>query len=163
MAHVHVPPAAAVGVLEDTGQADVADDRVPVQREDQIAETLVVDDAGHVVLIGQDQRLRTGDAEAGGQGGVEELVVRGPHEWVVDDGDPLQHGVLQVAAVVGDLVRDAVDEDDIRARLVHGSAAEADVLGDHALVPPVDGVDERRREGPLATDQQADFQHSEPC
>jgi hypothetical protein len=42
---------------------------------------------------------------------------------------PLQHGVLQIGAVVGHFVGDTVDDDRVLIRLVHLRAAELDELG----------------------------------
>ena len=102
-----------------------------------------------------------GEPEPGGQRRAEELVVGGPHERVVDDGGPFEHGVLEVAAVVRDLVRDPVDEHGVGHRLVHPGAAEPGELGDDAGVPPVHLVDELRRERPLAAHDQADLLHGD--
>lgn len=57
LADVDFLPAAAVGVLEYTREPDVVDHRLPVQRKDQVPETLGVDDAGDVLLVGEHQGL----------------------------------------------------------------------------------------------------------
>ncbi len=162
-AHVHFLPAAAVRVLQDAGQPGVLHDRPPVERIDQVAQALVVHDAGHVLLVRQYDRLRVRDAEPVRERSAEELVIGRPHERVVHHGDALQHGVLQEGPVVRYLVRDAVDQHRVLARLAHARAAQLDVLRDHALVPPIDLFDEGRREGPLPAHDQAHLQrHDNP-
>ena len=91
---VHVLPAAAPGVLEDSGQPDIGDDGVPVQRIVQVAQTLA-DDALDIRLVGQDQRSGRRDSQAGNQAGAEELVVRAPPERVVDGVRALEQRVLR--------------------------------------------------------------------
>ena len=81
-------------VLQDARQPDIVDDTVPVDGIFQIAQTLIMLDAGNVFLVRQRDRARAGDAEACRERRVEELVVRRPHEGVVDDDGALKYGVL---------------------------------------------------------------------
>src|SRR5690242_5576332 len=132
VADVDLFPAAAVGVFEHTGQANIVYDGLPVHPF-KVAQAVGVDDAGDVVFVGQGNGLGAGDAEPGGKGRLEELVVGGPHEGVVDDGCALENGVLEVGAVVGHLLGDAVYDDGVGAVRVHLGRADLDVLGDDAL------------------------------
>jgi hypothetical protein len=109
-------------------------------------------------LFGSTTVLGVSDAELVSQRGLEKLVVGGPHERVVDHRRALKDGVLEVGAVVGYFVGDAIDEDGVGHRLVHARAAELGVLGDDAGVAPLDRLNECRRPRPLAPDQQADLQ-----
>mgnify|MGYP001482927244 CR=1 FL=1 len=158
VADVDVVPAAAVRVLEHAGQADVLDDAMPIERELQVPQALVVDDPGNVVLVGQGDGLGRGDPDLAGQRGAEELVVGRPHERVVDDLHALEDGVLEIGPVVGHFVGDTVDEHGIGARLVHPRATDLDELGDDALLATGDLLDEFGREGPLAADDQSDLE-----
>src|SRR5690606_36617058 len=145
-----------VGVLEDAREPDVVEDGVPVEGVDEVAEGLVVDDAGDVVLVREDDRLRVRDAELRSERGAEELVVGAPHERVVEDGHDVERGVLEVGPVERDLVRDPVDEDVVGARHVHPRRADLDELRYDALVAAVDLLDERGRERPLPPDDETD-------
>ena len=131
---VDVLPAAARVRLEDRRAADVVEQPVPVDRIDQVVQRLGRQiDVGRIALLRQQHRPRDGDAELGHHRVVEELVVGRPPERVVDDVGALQHGVLHRAAVVLDLVRDAVDDDAIARRLVHLRPAELDHLAGDAV------------------------------
>jgi len=158
-ADVDVAPAAAMRVLEDARQSDVIDDRLPVERIPQVSQALIVLDAGNVFLVRQGDGPRARHAEARRKRRVEELVVRRPHEWIVDDDRALQHGVLQERAIIRHLVRDAIDDDGVVHELVHRRPAELDVFGDDPLTAAVHFLDEGRRERPLAPDHETNFQH----
>jgi hypothetical protein len=93
------------------------------------------------------------DTQLVGQTGPEELIVGAPPEWIVDDDRALQHGVLEIRAIVRDLVRDAIDQHIVGAGLVHARAAKHRELGMHARATIVDLLDEGRRPRPFATDQ----------
>ena len=104
---------------------------------------------GTYSLLGKHHRLRAGDAQAGGQAGFEELVVGGPHEGIVDHVAALQNGVLEIRAVVGHLVRNAIYQHGIGAGLIHAGTAQFGVLGCHPGVAAVDLFDKRRRPRPF--------------
>ncbi len=149
-----VLPAAAVRVLENARKPDVPQYCVPVEREHQVAETLLVADPRDVLLVRQHDGLGARDPEPGRERRAEELVVSAPHERVVDDRHPLEHGVLQVRPVERDLVRDTVDDDGVGARRIHTLGAELGVLGDHAAIATVHFLDKLWRERPLPTDDE---------
>jgi len=113
LAQVHFFPAASVRVLEDARKSHVVDHRLPIEREHQIAKALGVDDAGHILLVGEHYGPRAREAQRARQGGTEELVVGRPHERIVDDGDALKSGVLEVGPIERDLVGDPIDDDSI--------------------------------------------------
>src|SRR4030095_9122262 len=104
-------PPAAVRILEDARHSYVIEDRAPVERILEVPQALTGDNAGNVILVRQQDRLRRRDAELRDEERAEILVVGRPHEWIVDDGLPLEHGLLEVRAVHRDLVRDTVGED----------------------------------------------------
>src|SRR5438445_1404620 len=145
----------AVRVLEYAGKPDVPQHRVPVEREHQVAEALLVTDPRDVLLVRQHDGLRARDPEPGRERRAEELVIGAPHEGVVDDRHALEHGVLQVRAVKWDLVRDTVDDDGVGARRIHTLGAEFGVLGDHAAIATVHFLDRLWWERPLTTDAAA--------
>src|SRR5436305_9855342 len=101
---VDVAPAAAVGILEYARQSDIVDDRLPIERVLEVAQTFIVLDARDVLLVRERHRARAGDAKGRGERGVEELVVGRPHEGIADDDRSLEHGVLQEGAVIRNLV-----------------------------------------------------------
>ncbi len=113
MANGDISPAASVGVLEDAGQTDMSHESGPVERIHQVPQALGVVESRQAVLVGQDNRLWMGHAQADGQAGLEKLVVRRPDKGIVDHRDSLEDGILEVTAVVGDLVRDTVDHDGV--------------------------------------------------
>ena len=83
-------------------------------------------------LVRQQHGGRNGDAEFGGQRIVEELVVGAPPEGIVDDLGSREHGVLEIRAIEGNIVRDAVDDDGVAGGLRHLDAARLEMLGRHA-------------------------------
>ena len=162
----HVLPAPTGVGLEHGRHARVRNDVLPVQRELKVAQRPDVVDVRDVLLVGQHDGLRDRDAQTPRQRALEELLVRLPPEGVVDDDRPHQRDALQVRAEVGHLVRDAVDENRVTRLRVLGRAAQDSQLGADALGGPtlVDLVDERSREGVLASDQESDLlvSHHQP-
>ncbi len=157
MADVHLLPASSMGVLQDAGETDVLHQGVPVERELQVAQGFGVDDAGDVLLVGQQHGLRAGEAERGGQGGSEELVVRAPHERIVHHGDAAEHRVLEPGSIEGNLVGNPVDHDAVAGEVVHPGRAELDELRHDPGVTAIHLFDERGWETPFASDDQPDF------
>ena len=90
---VDVAPAAAVVGFEEGGEADVVEDAVPVEGKLEVAQGALVD-LRREFLVRQEDGLGDGDAEFGGEGVVEELVVGGPPEGIVDDLRAGEDGVL---------------------------------------------------------------------
>src|SRR5712692_1246560 len=155
---IHVLSTASQSVFQDTGKANIVDDALPVQRVDEVTQALVMHDARDVIFVWQDERFGAGNPQFGSEGCLEELVIGGPHEGVIDDRRALQDGVLKIEPVIGYLVRDAVNDDRVRAWLIHARAAKFDEFGDHTFVAPVHFFDEDGREGPFPTDEQAYLQ-----
>src|SRR6516225_5485074 len=108
MYFVDVLPSPAAEGFEEGWKADVAENSVPVQGVNQVAHGLLVG-VGGKLLVGQDDGARHRDADPGGQGVVEKLVVRTPPEGVIDDDGAAQDRVLEVGAIEGDILRDAVN------------------------------------------------------
>jgi hypothetical protein len=98
-------------------------------------------------------------ADLGRQRRLEELIVSRPHERIVDDIRPLKQSVFEIGPIVGHLVRDAIHNDRVFARLIHARAAQLDVLCDHAGLPIVHFFDERRRPRPFTTNDDSDLEH----
>ena len=85
-----------------------------------------------MLLVRQQHRGRYGDAQFRGQRVVEEFIVRAPLEWVVDHSRAGEHGVLQKRTVKGNVVRNAVDDHIVPARLRHVYAAHFQMLRHHS-------------------------------
>ena len=91
----------------------------------------------------------------GGEAGLEELVVGGPPEGVVDDHAPSSTAFFKIGPVVGNFVRDAVNDYGIGHSLVHAQCRPAAKLGPHPCILRVHPVDKSMRESVLPTHQQA--------
>src|SRR5262249_26235897 len=131
---------------------------MPVQWVDQVTQALVVDDAGDVVFVWQDDSLRAGNTELRGKGSLEELVVCRPHERIIDHSHSLQDSILEVKPVIRYFVRNTINNHRVGTRLVHARTAQLDELGDNIFVAAVNFFNECRRKGPFSPDKQADFQ-----
>lgn len=155
---VDVAPSAAVDGLEPCGEADVVEDGLPVEGVLEIAEHAVV--ALGELLLWQEGGARGGDAESVGEGVVEEFVVGGPPEGIIDDGGAVEDGVLEECAVEGDLVGDAVDDDAPGGRLVKTGGALGDEFGaEVGDVAGVDGGDEGAGEAVFGSEEDSDDFH----
>src|SRR3989441_9750864 len=157
---IDVLPATPEERLQDGGTPDIVQQRVPLNRVFQIAQGLGSD--VHVLRVGllwQQHRLRDGHAELLRQRSVEEFIVGRPPKRIVDDVGALQHGVLQIAAIVGHLMRDAVDNDPVARWFADGRPAETHEFSGDAFrsAEIVDPVDERRGETKLPPAQQSNF------
>ena len=108
--------------LQERGEADVLGDRFPIERELEVAKAAVRVDPLHVRALRQHHRARHLNADLLRERVAEELVVDVHPERVVDDVRALQRRLLQVHLVVRHLVRDAVEDDAVRARLAHAGA-----------------------------------------
>ncbi len=140
---VHVLPAAAVEGLQESREADVAEDAVPRHGELQVAHG-AVGGASRMLLMRQQDRLGDRHAQLVAQREVEELVVGAPPERVVDDVGARERGVLQVAAIERNVVGDAIDDDVVGRGLGHANFADRGEFGLNAgLVHGVDLVDQR--------------------
>src|SRR5437879_11240011 len=140
-------PATPEERLQDGGTPDIVQQRVPLNRVFQIAQGLGSD--VHVLRVGllwQQHRLRDGHAELLRRRSVEEFIVGRPPKRIVDDVGALQHGVLQIAAIVGHLMRDAVDNDSVARWFARGRRADTHTFSADAFrsAEIVDPADERR-------------------
>ena len=91
---VDVLPAAAGVRFEIRGPADKVEDAVPIERVGQVGERLVAA-VGRVILRGQDDGLRDGDAELGREAVVEELLVGRPQNGLLTTAVPLSTAFLR--------------------------------------------------------------------
>ena len=108
----------------------------------------------------EEDGLGDGDAEFGGEGIVEELVVCGPPEGIVDDLRARKDSVLQKGAVEGHVVRDAIDDDGVAGRFGHADTADVDELGLNSFdLHGVDFVDEGAGKGIFHSKQNTDLLH----
>ena len=156
---VDVAPAAAIERFEERGEADVPEDRVPVERVVQVAHR-PLGRAGGMFLVRQQHRRRDGDPQLGGQRVVEELVVGAPPERVVDDLRAAQRAVFQPRAIERDVVRNAIDDHVVAARLGHPHVADLHELRHKARhAHAVDALDQGGGEGVLHPEQDANFFH----
>ncbi len=153
---VDVAPAATVDGLEPGGEARVVKDGLPVERVLEVAEHAGI--AG--LLLRKQGCAGDGNAEALGEGVIEEFVVGGPPERIVDDGGTVEDGVLEEGAIEGDLMGDAVDDDAPLGRAVETGGALSDELGaDIVVIAGVDGGDERAGEAVFGSEEDSDFFH----
>jgi len=92
------------------------------------------------------------------EGALEELLIGLPPERVVDDNGPEQGGALEVCAVVGDLVRDPVDNQAvIGSPLMCGPSQFAEIRRDLSLPLGIHPVDKGLWKGVLASNQEPDL------
>src|SRR5687768_17196005 len=146
MADVDLLPAAAVGVFEyDREPAKVFDMLLPGDGIHQVAQTLIVDNTGNVFFIGKDNSLWAGNTEFSDKRSSEKFIVCRPHERIVDNVRTLKHRIFEVRTIVRHLMRDTVNKDSIRRRLIHARAAKLSILRDHPLVPLAYLFDKGRR------------------
>src|SRR5579863_2647509 len=103
---IYILPAAAGEGLHVGGEADIAEDAVPVQGVGEVGEGFAAGVGGEVAT-GEKDRFGHGDTVAGGQAVVEEFLVRAPPEWVIDHRGPGEGGVLQIGPIEGYVLRDA--------------------------------------------------------
>src|SRR5205814_4731224 len=106
---VDMLPPASIERLHPRGKADVVEDPFPIERELHVAHRLRCR-SSRMFLRWQQNRLRHCDAELRSERIVEELIIRRPPEWIVDDTRSVQCRVLEHRAIERDVVRDAVDE-----------------------------------------------------
>ena len=162
MNFIDVLPAAAGEGFENGGAADEVEQAIPIDRVGEIVERFGVDvDVAGITLLREQNGFGNGDAEFGGDGVVEEFVVSGPPERIVDDVGALEDGVFQVAAVVFDFVGDAVDDDAVAGRFAHARAAELGEFRRDAILLAefVDAHDEGRGKAVFTPAEKADLFH----
>ncbi len=112
-------------------------------------------------MVGKQDCFRNGNADLRRQGIVEELIVRAPPERVVDDNGAPEDSVLEIGAIEGDIVGDAIDDHPIAARLRHPDTADVDVFGIHIRHPQgIDPLYHRTGEGILHPVDNPDFPHN---
>src|SRR6266436_4779891 len=157
---VHVLPAPARIRLEESGEAHIVENLLPVQRIDQVAHGLVGRALG-MLVVRQDHGRRNGHAQAVSQSVVEKFVVGGPPERVVDDDGAVEFRVLQVRAIKRDVLRDAIDDDAVAAGLGHLYSAKFDELrGDALDLHAVDLFHQSRRKSIFHAEHDADLVHN---
>ena len=159
---VDVLPAAAVGRLHEDGEAEVAEDLVPVD-ESHVPERLL-GRVRRVLLVREEDRPGHGDTDGPGHDVVEELVVGRPPERVVDDLDAPRGRALEERPVERHLVADAVEDHVVRERLLLGDVPDLDGFPFHgeAATPGqlVDLVAEGPRKRVLHAEQDPDRLHA---
>jgi hypothetical protein len=107
-----------------------------------------------------DDSAREGDADLGGKGVIEKLVIGTPPEGIVDDLSAGEDGVLEEGAVKGNVVADAVDDDAVAGGLGHFDAADLKVFGEDAgNLHGVNVVDEGGGEAGLHSIDNGDLTH----
>ena len=84
----------------------------------------------------QQHRLRHGDADLRGERVIEKFLVGAPPKRIVDHGGPGERRVLEQGAIERHVLRNAVDDDIVTARLALDHFVDADELGLMSL-PPV--------------------------
>ena len=89
----NVFPAAAAEWFEKSGEADVIEHLIPVQREHEVAHGLH-GGSGRMCFVREDDCFRNSDSEFAGECVVEELVVGTPPEGIVDDNGSAEDSVF---------------------------------------------------------------------
>jgi len=157
---VDIAPAAAIDGLHEAVLTDVFENRIPVERVFEIAHGALGGAFG-MFLVRQDDGGRNGNAKLCGEGVVEEFVVGGPPEWIVDDDSSVECGVLEVGAIERDVVGDAVDDDRVWRGLIEVHGAGFNELGSDAIdVASVDVLDERAGKAVFHAEQNTDLFHA---
>ena len=141
IALVDVLPAAAVSRFHEDGKAKVGEDLVPVHPF-HVPERPGLS-ARRVILVRQEHRARNSDVDRLGDEVVEELVIRGPPDRVVNDLHAGGRRAFEVCPVKRDLVADSIEDQ------IVGKDAVIFEIGDfsrHGLDPIaatlVDGIDQ---------------------
>ncbi len=153
-------PAAAMRVFEHNREASKIFDVIfPRNRIHQVAQAFIVDDAGNIFFIREDDSLGAGDTQFGDEGCTKEFIICCPHKRIVDNISALKHRVFEVGAIVWHFMRDAIHENGIRRGFVHARAAKSGILCNHAFIPIADFFDKSWRPGPLTADDHTNFEH----
>src|SRR5690606_4813905 len=106
----------------------------------------------NVCVLRKKNRLRDRDTKLCTETKVKELVIGRPPERVIDYVCALEGHSLQHSPVIGNLVRDAVDDDVVLLRLLEADAPDGDHFGGHLPAPLfVDAFYKRFRERHFAT------------
>ena len=122
---VDVLPAASGKRFEDGRASDVIEKAIPVDRIFEVVQRFRIDvHVARISFLGQENGLGDGDAELRGHGVIEKFVVGRPPERIVDDVCSLENGMLEVAAVILDLMGDAVHDDAVSREFTHPCSAK---------------------------------------
>ncbi len=156
---IHIAPAAAIHRLQESVLAHVGKHTVPIQRILQVAHRPVRGSFGKL-LVGQDHGGGHGHAQLGGQRVVEKLVVGRPPERIVDDHRSVDRGVLQIGAIEGNVVRNAIHDHRVAGRLVQSHRADLDKLRLNPVdVPRIDVLNQCAWKAVLHAEEDADLFH----
>ena len=157
---VDVLPPASRKRLQDRWPADEIEQPIPIHRVFQIAQRFGVQiHIRRIALLREQDRLGNRDAKFCRDSIVEELVVGRPPEGIVDDISSFEHGMLQKAAIIFDLVGDAVHDHTIAGRFAHARAAQLDHVARDSFLRAelVHFLQEGRRKAVLAAAQKSNF------
>ena len=159
---VDVLPAPARKRLQDRRPPHIIQQSVPIHWIFQVVERFAVDiHVARITLLRQQNCFWNGNSQLRGNGVIEVFIVGRPPERIVDDVRPLQHRVLQVAAVVFHLMRNAVHDHAVSRRLPHACTAELHEFRGHALLRShlIDSRNERRRKAVFPPAKKANLFH----
>src|SRR5207237_2396686 len=104
----NILPTAAIERLHESREADVVDDRLPVEWELEIAQALA-DDAFDVVFLRQQNRFRYCYTKLSRQRIIEELIISGPPKRVVDNHCAFERHPFECRAIKRHFMRNAID------------------------------------------------------
>src|ERR1019366_3584558 len=156
---VYVFPTAAVEGLQERGKSNVAENAVPRHGILQVAHGALGGTRG-MLLVRQQDGLRNRNAQLGSQREVKKFVVGAPPEWIVDNDRAGERHILQVAAIEGNIVRNAVHDNVVGRRLRHTDFADGGEFRlDVRLIHRIDLVDQRGRKGGLHAKNDSDLLH----
>ena len=150
-------PSSAGVRFQKGGEAHVMENVIPIQRVNQVAHGLIGSAFG-MFLVRQDHGRRNGHTQFVRQGIIEKLVIGSPPERVIDDYCSAEHSILQIGAIEGDVLRNAVYDDPIAARICHLNPTHLDELCRHAFkVHVIDPLDQGGRKRVFHSEDDADF------
>src|SRR5580658_10894947 len=95
---IYILPAAAGEGLHIGGEADIAEDAIPVQGVGEVGEGFAAGVRGEVAA-GEKDSLGHRDTVTDSQAVVKEFLIGAPPERVIDDGGAGEGGVLQIGPI----------------------------------------------------------------
>src|SRR5450432_3419705 len=157
---IHMLPPAARIRFQESREADVVKQFLPVQRKHQIPHRLVRRPLG-MLVVRQNHGRRNGHTHLVRHRVIKKLVVRRPPKRIVDDDRAVQRRILQISPIELNILRNSVDDHRILLRLIHPNPANLHKLRLHAVhLHRVNLLDQRRRKRVLHPKQNPNLLHA---
>src|SRR5215469_2427023 len=161
---VNMFPSTARMWLQECRKSHVLEDLLPVEGKDQVSHRLL-GSVRRVLLVRQDDGGGNRDPQLRRQGIVEKLIVGAPPECIIDDNCSGEDRIFQVGSIKRDVMRNAIDDQRIPARISHSYATDLHGLGRDAIgFGAIDPLDHRGWKSILHSEEDADLLmgHSSP-